>query len=44
MPDKKKKNDMVKISGRHKAHKGDKALVIKSKHTGWHFRPLKKKK
>jgi len=43
MAGKKKKSDIVRISGKHKARKGDKALVVKSGRTGWHFRKLKPK-
>jgi hypothetical protein len=43
MPGKRKKSDIVRVSGRHRAKKGDKALIVKSGHAGWHYRPLKKR-
>jgi hypothetical protein len=43
MPKAKKKEKLVHVSGRHKASVGDKALLIKSHKSGWHYRPLKKR-
>jgi hypothetical protein len=39
-----KKEKLVHVSGQHGASKGDKALLIKSHSSGWHFRTLNKER
>jgi hypothetical protein len=39
---KRKVNDIVRVSGKHKMKSGDKALLVKSKKSGFHFRKLTK--